>query len=434
MSEYKRSEVIKVAAAGVIGTTIEWYDFFVAGTAAALAWPKVFFPSSNPTTSLLEAIIAFGVGFIGRPVGAILFGHFGDRLGRKTTLIWTLLTMGLGTLGIALLPPYASIGVLAGILVVIFRIIQSLGVGGEWGGATSLVSEFTTKSKYRAFWGSWVQQGVPFGLIAANVIYLILVSQLSSQDFLNLGWRIPFYVGAVIIIIGVIIRYKIAETPLFKAVLERRQVVKVPFSSLIKNQGKTVALLAIGWAYQNATFYIIASFALGYLTTYIKVSSSLASLSVLLAAVGSIVAIVVGSIAADYIGRKKVIIISAVLTAAFFAAPYFVLLNTGNPLLIILSQVTALFFNQFGYSVLPTYYSEHYPTKYRYTGTAFTYHIAAPFSGGLAPILAEYIITAAGGNALASWPYIGIMAAIYSIAGAIAIGLTRETLREGINE
>jgi len=433
MTEYKRSEVIKVAAAGVIGTTIEWYDFLIAGTAAAIAWPHVFFPSSDPTTSLLNSIIAFGVGFVGRPVGAILFGHFGDKLGRKNTLIWTLLTMGIGTLGIALLPPYASIGVLAGILVTIFRLIQSLGVGGEWGGATALIAEFAAKSKYRAFWGSWVQQGVPFGLLAANGAYLILLSQLSPQDFLDWGWRVPFYIGAIIIVVGVIIRYKIAETPLFKAILEKRQVVRVPFASLIKNQGKTVALLAIGWAYQNATFYIVTSFALGYLTTYIGVSRSLASLSVLIAAAASVVAILVGSIIGDYIGRKKVLIISAGLTVAT-VWPYFMLLNTGNPLLVILGQLMLLFIILFGYSVLPAYYSEQYPTKYRYTGTAFTYHIASPFAGGLAPILATYFITLAGGNALAAWPYIATMTAIYGAAAAISVSLTRETLHEGMKE
>jgi len=433
MTEYKRSEVIKVAAAAVIGTTIEWYDFLIAGTAAAIAWPRVFFPSQDPATSLLLSITAFGVGFIGRPVGAILFGHFGDKLGRKRVLIWTLLTMGIGTLGIALVPPYASIGVLAGILVVIFRIIQSLGVGGEWGGATALVAEFAAKSKYRAFWGSWVQQGVPLGLLAANGVFVILTSQLSSEDFLNWGWRVPFYIGAVIIVVGVIIRYKIAETPLFKTILEKRQLEKVPFASLIKNQGKTVALLAIGWAYQNAVFYIVTSFAQGYLTTYIGVSRSLASFSVFLAAAISIIAILVGSIIADYIGRKKVIIISAGLTVAT-VWPYFMLLNTGNPLLVILAQVMLLFIILFGYAVLPAYYSEQYPTKYRYTGTAFTYHIASPFAGGLAPILATYFITLAGGNALAAWPYIALMGSIYGAAAAISISLTKETFHEGMKE
>ncbi|MEM1626943.1 MAG: MFS transporter [Sulfolobaceae archaeon] len=433
MVEYSRSEVIKVAVAGVVGTTIEWYDFFIAGTAAALAWPKVFFPSNDPSSSLLNSIITFGIGFVTRPIGAILFGHIGDRLGRKTTLIWTLLTMGLGTLGIALTPPYAAIGILAGILVVIFRLIQGLGVGGEWGGATALVAEFAAKSKYRAFWGSWVQQGVPFGLIAANGAYYIISSSVSPQAFLDWGWRVPFYIGVVIIIVGIIIRYRIAETPLFKSLIETRRVERVPFASLIKNQGKTVALLAIGWAYHNAMFYIITSFSQGYLTNYLNVPKSLASLSVLLAAVVEVFILIISSIIADYIGRKKVIIISSGLTV-IAVWPYFMLLNTADPLIVILSQIMFLSVIGFGYGVLPTFFSEQYPTKYRYTGTAFTYHIAAPFSGGLAPILAQYFITATGGNALLAWPYIAILGSIYGAAAAISVSLTKETLHEGMKE
>jgi MFS family permease len=190
MTEYTREEVIKVATAAVVGTTIEWYDFFIAGTAAALIWPSVFFPKSDPASGILLSMITFGLGFVTRPVGAFLFGHFGDKLGRKATLIATLLTMGIGTLGIALTPPYSAIGIWGGILIAAFRLLQGLGVGGEWGGATTLIAEFSAKSKYRAFWGSWVQQGVPFGLIAANGLFLFLSSTLSQNDLYNWGWRI----------------------------------------------------------------------------------------------------------------------------------------------------------------------------------------------------------------------------------------------------
>ncbi|MEM0374076.1 MAG: MFS transporter, partial [Sulfolobales archaeon] len=288
-------------------------------------------------------------------------------------------------------------------------------------------------SKYRAFWGSWVQQGVPFGLIAANGAYYIISSSVSPQAFLDWGWRVPFYIGVVIIIVGIIIRYRIAETPLFKSLIETRRVERVPFASLIKNQGKTVALLAIGWAYHNAMFYIITSFSQGYLTNYLNVPKSLASLSVLLAAVVEVFILIISSIIADYIGRKKVIIISSGLTV-IAVWPYFMLLNTADPLIVILSQIMFLSVIGFGYGVLPTFFSEQYPTKYRYTGTAFTYHIAAPFSGGLAPILAQYFITATGGNALLAWPYIAILGSIYGAAAAISVSLTKETLHEGMKE
>ncbi|MEM4138121.1 MAG: MFS transporter [Sulfolobaceae archaeon] len=437
MTEYKRSEVIKVAAAGVMGTTIEWYDFFIAGTAATIAWPQVFFPSKDPATSLLNSIISFGVGFIGRPIGAILFGHFGDKLGRKNMLIWTLLTMGIGTLGIGLTPPYnpmggwIGIGVLAGILVTIFRLIQSLGVGGEWGGATALVAEFTAKSKYRAFWGSWVQQGVPFGLIAANGVFLALSTSLSQQDFLSWGWRVPFYIGAIVIVIGIIIRYKISETPLFKRFLETRQVEKVPFATLLKEQWKTVLLLAIGWWYVNSLFYIITSFSQGYLVL-LGFTRPFATFTVLIASVIAVFITVLGSVVADKIGRRPVLLISSI-SSGLLSIPYILMLNLKDPIIALLAQIMLLNIVLFGYAVLPAYFAEHYPTKYRYTGTAFTYHIASPFSGGLAPIIAGIFVASLGGASAAAI-YIGLLGLAYGISSAIAIFLARETVKSELKE
>jgi MFS family permease len=433
MTEYKRSEIIKVATAAVIGTTIEWYDFFIAGTAAALAWPSVFFPSKDPAVSLLNAIITFGIGFVARPIGAILFGHFGDKLGRKNVLIWTLLTMGIGTLGIGLTPPYSSmpgwigIGVWAGILVTIFRLLQGLGVGGEWGGATSLVAEFSAKSKYRAFWGSWVQQGVPFGLIAANGVFLLIASTFSQQDFLSWGWRIPFYIGAVVIVIGIIIRYKISETPLFKTVLEKRQIEKVPFVKLMKEQWKTVIILAIGWWYVNSLFYIITSFSQGYLVL-LGFTRPFAILSIVIASVVAVFITILGSVIADKIGRKPVLLISS-FGSGILSIPYVMLLNMQNSLIVILAQVMLLNIVLFGYAVLPAYFSEHYPTKYRYSGTAFTYHIASPFSGGIAPIIAGIFVASLGGPKAAAI-YIGLLGFAYGISSAIAIILARETVKQ----
>jgi len=437
MTEYKRSEVIKVAAAGVVGTTIEWYDFFIAGTAAAIAWPQVFFPSKDPATSLLLSITAFGLGFIARPVGAILFGHFGDKLGRKRVLIWTLLTMGIGTLGIGLTPPYSpmggwiGIGVLAGVLVTIFRLIQGLGVGGEWGGATALVAEFTAKSRYRAFWGSWVQQGVPFGLIAANGVFLILSSQLSSQDFLNWGWRVPFYIGAIIIVIGVIIRYKIFETPLFKKFLETRKPEKVPFATLMREQWKTVIILAIGWWYVNALFYIITSFSQGYLVL-LGFTRPFATFTVLVASAIAVFITILGSVVADKIGRRPVLLISSI-GSGILSIPYFLMLNSKDPIIVLLAQIMLLNVVLFGYAVLPAFFSEHYPTKYRYTGTAFTYHIAAPFSGGLAPSIASIFVASLGGP-IGAGIYIGLLGLAYGVSSGIAVAIAKETVKGELKE
>jgi len=437
MTEYKRSEVIKVAAAAVVGTTIEWYDFFIAGTAAAIAWPQVFFPSQDPATSLLLSITAFGLGFIARPVGAILFGHFGDKLGRKRVLIWTLLTMGIGTLGIGLTPPYSpmggwiGIGVLAGVLVTIFRLLQGLGVGGEWGGATALVAEFTAKSKYRAFWGSWVQQGVPFGLLAANGVFLILTSQLSSQDFLNWGWRVPFYIGAVIIIVGIIIRYKILETPLFKKFLETRRPEKVPFVTLMREQWKTVIILTIGWWYINAIFYIVTSFSQGYLVL-LGFTRPFAIFTVIVAAVVSIFITILGSVVADKIGRKPVLLISSI-GSGILSIPYFLMLNSKDPIIAILAQIMLLNLILFGYAALPAFFSEHYPTKYRYTGTAFTYHLSPPFSGGVAPIIASIFVASFGGP-IGAGIYIGLLGLAYGVSSGIALVFAKETAKGELKE
>jgi MFS family permease len=437
MAEFTRSQVIKVAIASTIGTTIEWYDFFLSATAAAIVWPYTHFYSKDPAIPLLSSLITFGIGFVSRPVGAIIFGHIGDKRGRKDTLVLTLIFMGIGTLGIGLTPPYFStgfwpgIGIWAGVLLAIFRLLQGLAVGGEWGGASTIITEYAARSKFRAFWASWVQQGVPFGVIASNGAFLLLQQFYPPKDFLDWGWRIAYYVGAAVLVVGAIIRYKIFESPIFQRVLNQRKVERVPFVTLMKNQWKTVLLLAIGWTYNNATFYVSLSFgqayliALGFPRTFPQILNIIASI------VG-IFFILIGATIADKLGRKPIIILAALIAAAF-QFPYFMMLNTKDVGIIILAASLANI-GYLGYATYSAYFAEQFPAKYRYSGASFSYHLSTPLSGGLAPIIAGYIFSIYGANPLIAWPYIALMGVIYALISATAMAFTRETYKQELKD
>jgi len=437
MTEIPRREVIKVAAAATIGTTIEWYDFFISATAAAIVWPLTHFYSKDPATALLSSLITFGLGFVARPVGAIIFGHLGDKYGRKTTLVWTLVTMGIGTLGIGLTPPYFStgfwpgIGIWAGILLAIFRLLQGLAVGGEWGGASTIITEYAAKSKYRAFWASWVQQGVPFGVIASNGAFLLLQLYYPQQAFLDTGWRIAYYVGAAVLVVGAIIRYKIFESPLFQQILTQRRVERVPFVTLMKNQWKTVLLLAIGWTYNNAVFYVSLSFGQAYLIALGFPRTFPQQLNII-ASIAAIFFIIAAAYIADRFGRKR-IIIPAALLAAVYQFPYFMLLNTKDVGLIILAAILGNV-GYLGYATYSAFFAEQFPARYRYTGTSFAYHLSTPLSGGLAPIIAGWIFSIYGANPLVAWPYIALMGFIYGIISAAAMAFTKETYKKELTD
>ncbi|MEM1627425.1 MAG: MFS transporter [Sulfolobaceae archaeon] len=426
MVTYSRREVIKVAVASAIGTTIEWYDLYIAATAAGVVWPIIYFPSNDPATSILFAVITYGVGFFSRPIGAIVFGHVGDKFGRKSTLVWTLLTMGLGTLGISLTPTYAQIGILGGILIALFRFIQGLGIGGEWGGAVTWLVEHASSSRWRAFWGGWVQMTPSLGLVLSSAFMYYLQFSLSSQQFLDYGWRIPFYVGAIVIAVGVVIRYKLFESPLFREYLEKyRKVERVPLISLLKNQWKTFIILAFVWWYINQFTYIIITFAPSYFKL-IGIPSNIAVLSTIFAGIVGIASNFGFSALGDKVGRKK-IILASILMVAVYSFLYFFLINTKDYILAIIAQVIA-WFSLFGYSNVAAFFAEHYPTKYRYTGTSLSYHVGG-LSGAIIPIIASYIVVI-GGGAMRAWPYIALLISANAIVSLIALLLTKETYKQ----
>lgn len=425
ITEVTRQDMVKVAIASVIGTTIEWYDFFIAATAAALVWPTVFYPSKDPAVGILLSFTTFALGFITRPIGAVLFGHFGDRIGRRGMLIWTLFTMGIGTLGIAVTPSYAAIGIWGGILVSIFRLIQGLGVGGEWGGATSLMTEYAEKhkSRWKVLWSVWVQQGVPFAFVAANATFLILLLFVSSTDLINWAWRIPFIVGTLVIIVGIYIRYRISESPLFHQIFQKKQTVRIPFATLMKNQWKTVFLLTGTWIYINSWGYLVPAFMQTYLTRYLKFPLTFALEGVIIATGINVFILLLGAYLGDRIGKKRLIIITSILTAAL-SYPFFLLVNTGNALLIILALILMFNVANAGYSVIASFFAEQFPTKYRYSGVAFCYHLGGVLSGGLAPVLASTLLVAYGG--INAWPYIALMGLIYAVISLITTVFVKE--------
>jgi MHS family shikimate/dehydroshikimate transporter-like MFS transporter len=420
-----RFDMVKVAIASVLGTTIEWYDFFIAATAASLVWPAVFYPSQEPAVGILLSFTTFGLGFVTRPIGAVLFGHFGDRLGRRGMLIWTLITMGIGTLGIAVTPSYAVIGIWGGILVTIFRLIQGLGVGGEWGGATSLLTEYAERhgSRWRVLWSVWVQEGVPFAFVAANATFLILLLFISRSDLINWAWRIPFYIGVLVIVIGVFIRYKIAESPLFTQIFQKKAIEKIPFASLMRNQWKTVLLLTGTWLYINSWGYLVPAFMQTYLTKFLSFPLTFALTSVIIATGINVFVLILAAYAGDKIGKKKLLIISALITA-ILSFPFFMLINTGNPALIILALVLMFNAANSGYAVIASFFSEQFPTKYRYSGVSFCYHLGGVLSGGLAPILASTMLVLYKG--INAWPYIAAIGLTYTIISLITILAIKE--------
>lgn len=418
-------DTVKVSSAAVIGTAIEYYDFLIAGFAATLVWPTLFFPSTDQSAAVLASTAAFASSFLVRPLGAFLFGHFGDRVGRKYVLVWTLVTMGFGSMGIALTPPYAAIGVLAPVLIVLFRLVQGLGVGGEFGGATTWVLEHAAKSRWRAFWTGWVSQGFAVGALAGSFTFVILGSAMPHSAFLVWGWRVPFVLGTLALAIGLVIRYRLTESPVFRNIVAQRQVERLPSAQVLKEMWRKISILSFTAWHAAAFFYLQYTFAISYIVA-LGVSRDVAVLTTVYLSLTQIVVIFASSLVGDRIGRKRVLLISAVATA-LFVYPYFLLLNTRNILLLIVGQVVMLACQQFCYGVVGAWYSEHFPAKYRYSGTGLVYYITSLLGAGTFPVLASYFLFAFRGPANA-WPYIAAIGVGYAVMAALTTMLSRETL------
>ena len=384
------SSVRRIIVASLVGTSLEWYDFFIYGTAAALVFNKVFFPGFEPLVGTLLAFATYAVGFVARPLGGVVFGHYGDKLGRKNVLIFTLLLMGVSTFLIGVLPTYATIGVAAPILLVALRFLQGLGLGGEWGGAVLMTLE-SGDPKRRGLNASWPQVGVPIGLLLANGVLSLMGAVTSDSAFQAWGWRVPFLLSGVLVLVGLWIRLTISESPLFRELETSDTKARAPIVDVLRTYPKRV-LLAIGARVGvDVAFYSFVLFITTYVVTYLKLPDSYALNAVLIAAACQVVLIPWFGVLSDRFGRRPVYLFGAI-GAAVWVFVFFALLDTGSFVLIVLATVVALVLHAAMYGPQASFIAEMFPTRVRYTGASMGYQLAGILGGAVAPIVSVALL------------------------------------------
>ncbi len=390
--EVTTREMTPVIAASTIGTAIEWYDFFLYGTMATLIFPALFFPKSNQFVGTLLSLFTFLVGFIARPIGGAVFGHLGDRIGRKSTLVATLLLMGISTLIIGFLPGYATLGILAPLLLVVLRFGQGLGVGGEWGGSVLLALEYGHR-RNRGFWASWPQMGVPIGLILSSIA-VSLCQAPGELFFKSIGWRIPFFISALLILIGLYIRLRILETPLFSKAVEEKQTATAPLAEAFRHHTPEIVMSAGARFVEQAPFYLFTVFVITYCTTFLQhVTKADVLTGITIAAIIELFTIPLFGYLSDRVGRRTWYLVGCGIML-LFAFPYFLLLNTENKALVWLGIIISLAVcHAWVYGPQAALIAERFGTRSRYSGASLGYQLAAPFAGGLAPIIALLLVS-----------------------------------------
>jgi metabolite-proton symporter len=416
-----QTPLARVIMASLIGTTIEWYDFFLYGAAAALVFNKLFFPSFDPLVGTLLAFATYAVGFVARPLGGIVFGHYGDRIGRKKLLMWSLVLMGFATVLIGLLPGYASIGVWAPVGLIVLRLVQGFAVGGEWGGAVLLAAEYGD-AKRRGFWASWPQAGVPLGSLLSAGILALMAGFQSEADFVAWGWRIPFLLSGLLVIVGWYIRNRVAETPMFEAAMEEAEVPpKLPAMEVFRERPRAVLLGAGLRVGENIGYYILTVFSLTFLVDVASESRSLALDALLIGAAVQFVAIPLLAALSDRIGRRPVYAFGA-FGLGIFSFIFFPMLASGNDALIILAIVIGLVLHASMYAPQAAFITELFPTRIRYSGVSIAYQLTAIFADSLAPIIALWLYK----DLHSSLPVSIYVAVACAISGVSAL-LARET-------
>ncbi|MFC8178250.1 MULTISPECIES: MFS transporter [Nocardiaceae] len=420
-----KASITKVATASLVGTTIEFFDFFIFGTAAALVFGKLFFPDLSPLVGTLASFATFGVAFVARPLGALIFGHFGDRVGRKQMLVTSLLLMGAGTVAIGVLPTFDQVGMLAPILLVLCRLLQGLALGGEWGGAVLMAVEHAPKGK-RGFYASWPQVGVPLGLVLATGMFYF-VQQLPEEDLLSWGWRVPFLLSSLLVLTGLYIRLKIEDSPAFKELKNSKQEERYPAAVVFQRAGKGVFLGALSIAAANIPFYMATVFALTYGADE-GVGRNTVLGAVCVASFIQIFTIPYVGTLCDRFGRRPIMMVGAAATA-LMAFPFFWLLDTHNTLAIFFALFLALpICHALTYGPQASFLPEIFPTQLRYSGAGIAYTIGGLAFSAPVPFIAAALLD----HFDAAWP-LSIYIAIGGLLTIVAVGLSRESKNDEIN-
>jgi len=423
----QRRQLRRAVIASTIGTTIEWYDFFLYSIVTGLIFAKLYFPNSDPLVGTLQAFAIYAVGFIARPIGAAIFGHYGDRIGRKSTLIATLLVMGLATFAVAFVPTYNSIGIWGAILLTILRFIQGVGVGGEWGGSVLMSMEWTKTNAHRGFAASWPQWGVPAGLFLANLVVLAF-SQMSGDAFLAWGWRVPFALSIVLVVIGLYIRLKILETPVFAKLVKEQRIEKTPILEVIRRQPKEIILSALLRMAEQAPFYIFTAFVFAYGTSALKQDKDFLLIAVLAASVLSFFTIPFCGFLSDRIGRRRMYLTGAAVMGVF-GFIYFALLDTGNSTWIFIAIVLSLIPHDMMYGPQAALIAEAFTGRLRYSGASLGYQLASVIAGGPAPLIAAALFAKYhSGYAIAV--YIAVCAVLSLISASMLGDYTNQDISQ----
>jgi metabolite-proton symporter len=411
----------KVVLASMIGTTIEWYDFFLYGSAAALVFGKLFFPKSDPLVGTMLAFATYALGFAARPLGGLVFGHFGDRIGRKQLLMLSLLLMGGSSMLIGILPTFHQVGLFAPLGLVLLRLVQGFAVGGEWGGAVLMVTEYGD-AKRRGFWAGWPQAGVPAGnLLAAGVLAIMSATQ-SNADFLAWGWRVPFLLSGVLVAIGYWVRVSLAESPLFqKALDDAGAPPRMPVMDAIRERPGGVAIGAGLRVAENISFYVVTTFGLTYIVEHAHLTRAQALNAMLIGTAVEVVLIPIFAALSDKVGRRPLYILGAAGIAGWGFA-FFQLIDTGQMPLIVLAIVGGLVCHGLMYAPQAAFIAELFPTRMRYSGASLAYQGTSIFAGSLAPIIALALL-----DRFKSWVPIAIYLAIAGAISAFSALKARET-------
>jgi metabolite-proton symporter len=424
--EAPERSILKVALTALAGSSIEWYDFFIYGTAAALVFPALFFPGFGDLAGTILSYSTFAVGFVARPVGGLIFGHFGDKFGRKRALVTALILMGVGTTAIGLMPGYATIGILAPILLVTLRFLQGVCIGGQWGGAVLLATESAPPQK-RGFYGSFAQMGVPVAVLISNIMFLIIAASLGDDALVAWAWRVPFILSVLLIALGLYVQLRLEDTPAFRALQEYREqhqseeerreaaeAASSPVWEVLKTYPKEIALAAGAFIAINANFYILITYILDYATKEVGLPQSTVLTAVLISSVAGLLAIAGFAALSDVIGRRLPYMVGAATLGLWSLFAFWPLVDSGNPGALVLALVLGQVFLSMMYGPQAAFYSEIFSTRVRYSGASMGYQIGSVFGGALAPIVATSLL-AATGTSLAVGAYMAVVCAITGV-------------------